>query len=156
MEKAIINQKETQKGITLIALVITIIVLLILAGVSIAMLTGQNGILTQAQNAKTTTENKSAEEKVKLAVMGARADVGLQIALHIVKARHNVRQLAVAVRHRHAGQDRAEINHLDRRTHGVGQDILRDRLALCVSTKNALGNAHRKNPPLQWKSLTLL
>ena len=45
------------KGITLIALVITIIVLLILAGVSIAMLTGQNGILTQAQNAKTTTEN---------------------------------------------------------------------------------------------------
>ena len=76
MEKAIINQKEAQKGITLIALVITIIVLLILAGVSIAMLTGQNGILTQAQNAKTTTENKSAEEKVKLAVMGARADDG--------------------------------------------------------------------------------
>ena len=76
MEKAIIKQKETQKGITLIALVITIIVLLILAGVSIAMLTGQNGILTQAQNAKTTTENKSAEEKVKLAVMGARADDG--------------------------------------------------------------------------------
>ncbi len=76
MEKAIINQKETQKGITLIALVITIIVLLILAGVSIAMLTGQNGILTQAQNAKTTTENKSAEEKVKLSVMGARANDG--------------------------------------------------------------------------------
>ena len=73
MEKAIINQKEAQKGITLIALVITIIVLLILAGVSIAMLTGQNGILTQAQNAKTTTANKSAEEKVKLAVMAARA-----------------------------------------------------------------------------------
>ena len=76
MEKAIINQKEAQKGITLIALVITIIVLLILAGVSIAMLTGQNGILTQAQNAKTTNESKSAEEKVKLAVMGARADDG--------------------------------------------------------------------------------
>ena len=37
------------------------------------MLTGQNGILTQAQNAKTTTANKSAEEKVKLAVMAARA-----------------------------------------------------------------------------------
>ena len=76
MEKAIINQKEAQNGITLIALVITIIVLLILAGVSIAMLTGQNGILTQAQNAKTTNESKSAEEKVKLAVMGARADDG--------------------------------------------------------------------------------
>ncbi len=76
MEKVIINKKETQDGITLIALVITIIVLLILAGVSIAMLTGQNGILTQAQNSKTVTENKSAEEKVKLAVMGARADDG--------------------------------------------------------------------------------
>ena len=76
MEKAIINPKEAQKGITLIALVITIIVLLILAGVSIAMLTGQKGILTQAQNAKTTTDNKSAEEKVKLAIMGARADDG--------------------------------------------------------------------------------
>ncbi len=76
MKKVIINKKETQNGITLIALVITIIVLLILAGVSIAMLTGQNGILTQAQNAKTTNESKSAEEKVKLAVMGARADDG--------------------------------------------------------------------------------
>ena len=69
------NTKKVD-GITLIALVITIIVLLILAGVSIAMLTGKNGILTQAQNAKTTTENKSAEEKVKLAIMGARADDG--------------------------------------------------------------------------------
>ena len=70
----IIKNKIKQKNvITLIALVITIIVLLILAGVSIAMLTGQNGILTQAQNAKTTTEDKSAEEKIKLAVMAARA-----------------------------------------------------------------------------------
>ena len=66
-------KKLNQRGITLIALVITIIVLLILAGVSIAMLTGQNGILTQAQKAKTTTANKSAEEKVKLAVMAARS-----------------------------------------------------------------------------------
>ena len=71
--------RKREKGITLIALVITIIVLLILAGVSIAMLTGQNGILTQAQNSKTVTENKSAEEKVKLAVMGARADDGTLI-----------------------------------------------------------------------------
>lgn len=70
-----LNLKE-RKGITLIALVITIIVLLILAGIGIATLTGQNGILTQAQNAKTTTENKSAEEKVKLAIMAARADDG--------------------------------------------------------------------------------
>ena len=56
------------KGITLIALVITIIVLLILAGVSIAMLTGQNGILNQANNAKNETTAAEAEEAVKLAV----------------------------------------------------------------------------------------
>ena len=68
-----IKTRKDTKGITLIALVITIIVLLILAGVSIAMLTGQNGILTQAQNSKTTTEYKSAEEKVKLAIMAARS-----------------------------------------------------------------------------------
>ena len=51
------------KGITLIALVITIIVLLILAGVSIAMLTGENGILTQAKKAKEETEKAQQEEQ---------------------------------------------------------------------------------------------
>ena len=45
------NFKKQNNGITLIALVITIIVLLILAGVSIAMLTGDNGILTQSKQA---------------------------------------------------------------------------------------------------------
>ena len=59
---------RNNKGITLIALVITIIVLLILAGVSIAMLTGQNGILTQAGNAKTDTAKAEAKEAIKLAV----------------------------------------------------------------------------------------
>ena len=55
--------KRNEKGITLIALVITIIVLLILAGVSIAMLTGENGILTQAQRAKEETEEAQANEE---------------------------------------------------------------------------------------------
>ncbi len=54
---------KNNKGITLIALVITIIVLLILAGVSIAMLTGNNGILTQAQRAKNETENAQKNEE---------------------------------------------------------------------------------------------
>ena len=40
------------------------------------MLTGENGILNQANKAKTETEYKGAEEKVKLAIMGARADDG--------------------------------------------------------------------------------
>ena len=49
-------------GITLIALVITIIVLLILAGVAIAMLSGENGILKKAAEAKTKTEEGQKEE----------------------------------------------------------------------------------------------
>lgn len=60
------NLKEKQ-GITLIALVITIIVLLILAGVSIAMLTGQNGILTQANNAKIEQSHGAVREAISLA-----------------------------------------------------------------------------------------
>ena len=51
-----------ENGITLIALVITIIVLLILASVSIAMLTGNNGILTQAKNAKQATAEAAQRE----------------------------------------------------------------------------------------------
>ena len=57
---------KNNKGITLIALVITIIVLLILAGVSIAMLTGNNGILTQANTAKTDTAKAEAVEKINM------------------------------------------------------------------------------------------
>ena len=57
---------KNQKGITLIALIVTIIVLLILAGVSISMLTGENGILTQASNAKKVTEEAAKEENSKL------------------------------------------------------------------------------------------
>ena len=60
----IISKKE--KGITLIALVITIIVLLILAGVAIAMLSGENGILNKSAEAKTKTEQAQKEEETRL------------------------------------------------------------------------------------------
>ena len=59
---------KNNKGITLIALVVTIIVLLILAGVSIAMLTGKNGILTQAISAKESSTVKTLDEATKIAV----------------------------------------------------------------------------------------
>lgn len=55
---------RNQRGITLIALVITIIVLLILAGVSIAMLSGDNGILTRANQAAFETAFATARENV--------------------------------------------------------------------------------------------
>lgn len=63
--------KNNKNGITLIALVLTIIVLLILAGVSIAMLSGENGILKQATNAKEMTEKNEDIEKIKLAITEA-------------------------------------------------------------------------------------
>ena len=59
---------KNNKGITLIALVITIIVLLILAGVSIAMVTGQNGILNQASRAGAETQVAEAREMAGLDV----------------------------------------------------------------------------------------
>lgn len=66
---------KKQNGITLIALVITIIVLLILAAVSIAMLTGENGILTQAKNARTETTKAEAVEKINLALNAVKGEI---------------------------------------------------------------------------------
>lgn len=54
---------KEKKGITLIALVITIIILLILAGISISMLTGNNGILNKAIEASESTEIASIKER---------------------------------------------------------------------------------------------
>lgn len=60
------RKKEKQKGITLIALVITIVVLLILAGVSISMITGDNGVITNAQKSKLSTTFSAYKEEVDL------------------------------------------------------------------------------------------
>lgn len=54
--------KKEEKGITLVALVVTIIVLLILAGVAISLTIGQNGIFTRAQNATKTWDEASGNE----------------------------------------------------------------------------------------------
>ena len=74
--KESIKQKRNfkQKGITLIALVITIIVLLILAGVTIAALSGPNGILTNATKAKENTEIGEETEIVNLAASNVRSN----------------------------------------------------------------------------------
>ena len=63
--------ENKSRGITLIALVVTIIILLILAGISISMLTGQNGILNRAQEAKTKTQVANEKETVNMAAMDA-------------------------------------------------------------------------------------
>ena len=69
-----IKLKESEKGITLIALVITIIVLLILAAVSIAMLTGENGILKKASTAKEKHLIAQYEEELNLCIMEMQTD----------------------------------------------------------------------------------
>ena len=63
---------KTHKGITLIALVITIIVLLILAGVAIATLTGDNGIIAKAQQAKMQNDKANEKEQIDLAVLASK------------------------------------------------------------------------------------
>ena len=80
---------KSTKGITLIALVVTIIILLILAGVSIAMLTGNNGVLTQGKRAKEETEIAEEKEAISLAMnalkiqkqVGAK-ESGIKVALN--------------------------------------------------------------------------
>ena len=68
----IMKQKQSfEKGITLIALVITIIVLLILAGIAISMLSGENGLLKNAADSKVEAERQQRIEKIKLAVTAA-------------------------------------------------------------------------------------
>ena len=65
------KKRRKEEGITLIALVLTIIVLLILAGVTIAALSGDNGILRRATESKSKTEKESTLERIKLAIMTA-------------------------------------------------------------------------------------
>lgn len=65
---------KEQKGVTLIALVITIIVLLILAGVSIAFLTGDNGIITKSTKASAETNIAGAKETAATDVAAKYAD----------------------------------------------------------------------------------
>ena len=68
-----LKSKKMSSGITLIALVVTIIVLLILAGISITMLTGDNGILNRAGEAKNITEEKQIIEEAKMDIMSTQA-----------------------------------------------------------------------------------
>ena len=70
------SQLKQNKGITLIALIITIIVLLILAGVTIAALSGPNGILSNADKAKEQTAESGAREKINIAIGGSYNSTG--------------------------------------------------------------------------------
>ena len=82
MKNNLKNKKITQKnnrGITLIALVITIIVLLILAGISISMLSGDNSILKRAGEAKENTDSSGLKEQVQMSTLAALSNGNGQI-----------------------------------------------------------------------------
>ena len=67
MKRKNINLIKDNKGITLMALVITIIVLIILAGISIKLLLGENGLIKKAQNTKETHTIEAIKEKLDIA-----------------------------------------------------------------------------------------
>ena len=75
-----IRKKERQEGITLIALVVTIVVLLILAGTSIAMLTGDNGIITNAQKSQMENTKSEVIEKMNMAYNAAYSEARIKMA----------------------------------------------------------------------------
>ena len=68
------TKRKNARGITLIALVITIIVLLILVGITINALSGENGILKRATQAKSKTGRANALEQINLAIITARTE----------------------------------------------------------------------------------
>ena len=66
--------KQNNKGITLIALVVTIVILLILAGISITALFGENGLIERAKIADQKTKKEGAKEQIKLGIIAWRAE----------------------------------------------------------------------------------
>ena len=74
------NIRKKQGGITLIALVVTIVVLLILAGTSIAMLTGDNGIITNAQKSQMENTKSEVIEKMNMAYNAAYSEARIKMA----------------------------------------------------------------------------
>lgn len=66
---------KKERGITLVALVVTIVVLLILAGVSISMVLGNNGIVTKAQSSQAAQDKAYAREVVESGLKSVQIDV---------------------------------------------------------------------------------
>ena len=60
------NIRSFENGITIVALIITVIILLILAGISLNLVIGENGIIKNAKQAKAETEKKSEEEELRI------------------------------------------------------------------------------------------
>ena len=76
---------KENKGVTLIALAVTIVVMLILAGVTISVLNGENGIVKQAQKAKEESKIKELKEKVRIDIAGKRVENIGELRVSVLK-----------------------------------------------------------------------
>ena len=74
--------KKNQNGVTLIALAVTIIVMLILAGATMSMLTGNSGIMTNAKKSSAASEEADAYEKMAQAFSTVQLSVESEAALN--------------------------------------------------------------------------
>ena len=88
------NVLKSRNGITLVALVVTIIVLIILAGISISLVLGDNGIITKAKDAKTKTGVASAKEQIQLQILGS-FDNGAN--LNLTQLKNNLQSIGATV-----------------------------------------------------------
>lgn len=125
--------KQT-KGITLIALIITIIVLLILAGVSIALLTGKNGILTQANKSKIDTEKATTLEEIQVEVLGSYETDG---EINFDKLNLNLSKIGI---------ENSNVQSLpSKKISKNGYNFMIDRQGNVVEYKNMFSNLFEKN-----------
>ena len=97
------GQKKKQNGITLIALVISIIVMLILAGVSLNATVGDNGIITQAQSATTKQRFATYKEEFEMAKVDKQIRAGLDEELFMFAINEDVKDVITGLEDRDVG-----------------------------------------------------
>lgn len=99
MKKNFEKIKKNTKGITLVALVVTIIILLLLAGITISALTANNGLINKTKISKVKTEYTSAKEKVQIEIMAAQtqnySEQNESIILTITKHMIDIQDISV-------------------------------------------------------------
>ena len=127
---------KKQSGITIVALVITIIVLIIIAGVSIAMLVTDKGLLTNSKQTQTETIEKSNKEIVNLAIQDllAKYEAGGEIAANITNTNNSPATLEINKEELKAAIDRttadADITDITDAMLNIAEDDLEEQVAV--------------------------
>ncbi len=151
--RSILKSKGKEKGITLIALVITIIVLLILAGVTIAMITGEDGILRKASEAADATKKATVREQVQAEVLGSYDN---RANFDINKFKENVKKVfgltdAEIKNDESINGVQFEVNGLDVKVTGQGEVLLEGEKAKYpvqpTEPSTSSGDSEQADPP---------